>query len=60
VSSDGAINAEHINVVAQNLKIVAGVIFREQTFVVQHGLRALAVICRWQPKQVGVHEVWQE
>src|SRR5260370_21649697 len=33
-----AVDAEHINIIAQNLKIVAGVILCEESFVVQHGL----------------------
>ena len=38
MAGDGAVDAEHVNVVAKNLEIVAGVIFREQAFVVEHGL----------------------
>ena len=38
MAGDGAVDAEHVNVVAKNLEIVAGVVLREQTFVVQHGL----------------------
>ena len=37
VSGDGAIDAEEIGVVAEDLKIVGGVIARGQTFVVEHG-----------------------
>ncbi len=37
MAGDGAVNAEHVDVVAQNLKVVAGVIAGEQSFVVQHG-----------------------
>src|ERR1700735_662812 len=38
MAGDGAVNAEHEAIVAQNLKIVGGPIAREETFVVQHRL----------------------
>ena len=36
VAGDRAVHAEHVDVVAKNLKIVAGVIARGEAFVVQH------------------------
>ena len=36
VPGNSAIDAEHVNVVAQNLKVVAGVIPGGETFVMQH------------------------
>src|SRR6476646_6673225 len=38
VAGDSAINTEHVDVVAKDLKIVAGVIARGEAFVVKHGL----------------------
>ena len=37
MSGDGAVDAQHINVVAQDLEIVAGVVARHEAFVVEHG-----------------------
>ena len=41
MAGDGAVDAEHINVIAKNLEVVAGVVLREQAFVVQHGLASI-------------------
>ena len=38
MAGDGAVDAEHVDVVAKNLKVVAGVIARGEAFVVEHGL----------------------
>ena len=38
MAGDGAVDAEHVDVVAKDLKIVAGVVARGEPFVVEHGL----------------------
>src|SRR5260370_2715590 len=38
VAGDRAVDAEHVNVIAENLEIVAGGIFIGQSFVLPHGL----------------------
>src|SRR5258708_20142279 len=42
MTSHRAVDTQHINVVAQNLKVVAGVILCEESFVVQHGLARIS------------------
>ena len=37
IAGDGAVDAEHVDVVAQDLEVVAGVIAGEQALVVEHG-----------------------
>ena len=59
IASYCSVDTEHVNIVAQDLEIVRGLIARGEAFVVQHGHLRFAVIGRWQPKQVGVQEVWQ-
>ncbi len=38
MAGDGAVDAEHVDVVAKDLKIVAGVVARGEAFIVEHGL----------------------
>ena len=38
VAGDSAVDAEHVDVVAKDLKVVTGVIARGEAFVVKHGL----------------------
>ena len=46
MAGDGAVDTEHINVVAEDLKVVAGVVARGASFVVQHG--AFGIGCHLQ------------
>ena len=36
MSCDRPVDTQHVNVVAQNLEIIGGVVFGEQAFVMQH------------------------
>src|SRR5580700_6503226 len=38
MAGDSAVDAEHVDVVAKDLKIVAGIVARGKAFVVKHGL----------------------
>jgi len=59
LTGDRAVDSKHINVVAQNLKIVAGVILREQSFIVKHGFARvsghlqMAAEARGRPRSVA-------
>ena len=37
MAADGSVDAEHVDVIAQHLEVVAGVVARREAFVVQHG-----------------------
>src|SRR5216683_2854693 len=59
MTGDRPIHAEHIDVIAKNLKVVAGVIFRDQAFIVQHGLARvsghlqMAAEAGWRPRSMA-------
>ena len=59
VPSNGAIDPEHVKVIAQNLEVVARVISREQAFIVQHrtagvgGHLQMTAKTSWHPRGVA-------
>ena len=53
MARDSAGDPEHLDVVAKDLKIVAGVVARQKAFVVEHGLPRVGRHLKMTPKPGG-------
>ena len=59
LAGGGAVQREHEDVVAERLEVVGRPVARTVPSLWSSGLRSLAFMGRWQPKQLVIHDVWQ-